>query len=56
MLHASPVIAAAAAIANALADTTGHRFTGLPISSEAIAQAGAHILLVENPRRAFAFA
>jgi len=34
-----PVIGAAAAIANAIADATGHRFTELPITSEAIAQA-----------------
>jgi CO/xanthine dehydrogenase Mo-binding subunit len=31
-----PVIAAAAAIANALADATGHRFTDLPITSAAV--------------------
>jgi CO/xanthine dehydrogenase Mo-binding subunit len=37
-----PVIAAAAAIANAVADATGQRFTELPITSEAIAQALAH--------------
>ena len=34
-----PVIAAAAAIANAVADATGHRFTELPIMSETIARA-----------------
>jgi CO/xanthine dehydrogenase Mo-binding subunit len=34
-----PVIAAGAAIANAVADATGHRFTDLPITSEAIVQA-----------------
>ena len=34
-----PVIAAAAAIANAVADATGHRFTELPITSEVIARA-----------------
>lgn len=34
-----PVIAAAAAIANALADATGQRFTELPITSQAIAEA-----------------
>jgi len=31
-----PVIAAGAAIANAVADATGHRFTDLPITGEAI--------------------
>jgi CO/xanthine dehydrogenase Mo-binding subunit len=34
-----PVIAAAAAIANAIADATGHRFTELPITTEAVARA-----------------
>jgi CO/xanthine dehydrogenase Mo-binding subunit len=34
-----PVIAAAAAIANAIADATGHRFTDLPITAEAVARA-----------------
>ena len=34
-----PVIAAAAAIANAVAAATGRRFTGLPITSEAIVSA-----------------
>jgi CO/xanthine dehydrogenase Mo-binding subunit len=34
-----PVIAAAAAIANAVADATGQRFTELPITGEAVAQA-----------------
>lgn len=36
-----PVIAAAAAIANALTDATGYRFTKLPVTSEAIARARA---------------
>jgi CO/xanthine dehydrogenase Mo-binding subunit len=34
-----PVVAAAAAIANAVADAVGHRFTELPITTEAVAQA-----------------
>ena len=34
-----PVIAAGAAIVNAVADATGHRFTELPITSEAIVRA-----------------
>ena len=34
-----PVIAAAAAIANAITAATGRRFTGLPITSEAIVAA-----------------
>jgi len=34
-----PVVAAPAAIANALADATGARFTDLPITSEALARA-----------------
>jgi CO/xanthine dehydrogenase Mo-binding subunit len=34
-----PVIGAAAAIANAIADATGHRFTDLPIASQAGAKA-----------------
>jgi CO/xanthine dehydrogenase Mo-binding subunit len=34
-----PVVAAGAAIANAVADATGHRFTELPITSEAVARA-----------------
>jgi CO/xanthine dehydrogenase Mo-binding subunit len=33
------VIAASSTIANAVADATGHRFTDLPITSEALAQA-----------------
>lgn len=35
-----PVVAAPAAIANAVADATGRRFTDLPITAEAIARAG----------------
>lgn len=35
-----PVVGAAAAIANAIADATGHRFTDLPITPDAIAAAG----------------
>ena len=34
-----PVIGAAAAIANAIADATGHRFTELPMTSDAVAKA-----------------
>jgi CO/xanthine dehydrogenase Mo-binding subunit len=34
-----PVVAAPAAIANAIADRAGRRFTELPITSEAIVQA-----------------
>jgi CO/xanthine dehydrogenase Mo-binding subunit len=34
-----PVVGAAAAIANAVADATGHRFTELPITSETVARA-----------------
>jgi CO/xanthine dehydrogenase Mo-binding subunit len=34
-----PVVAAPAAIANAIADGSGRRFTELPITSEAIVQA-----------------
>ncbi len=34
-----PVVGAPAAIANAIADATGHRFTNLPITSEAICRA-----------------
>ena len=34
-----PVVAAAAAVANAVADATGHRFTELPITSEMVVRA-----------------
>jgi CO/xanthine dehydrogenase Mo-binding subunit len=34
-----PVVGAPAAVANALADATGHRFTELPVTAEAVAQA-----------------
>jgi CO/xanthine dehydrogenase Mo-binding subunit len=39
-----PVVAAPAAIANAVADATGRRFTELPITSEAVRRA-----LGDNP-------
>jgi CO/xanthine dehydrogenase Mo-binding subunit len=34
-----PVIGTAAAIANAVADATGHRFTELPITAESVVRA-----------------
>jgi CO/xanthine dehydrogenase Mo-binding subunit len=34
-----PVVGAPAAVANALADATGHRFTALPVTAEAVVQA-----------------
>jgi CO/xanthine dehydrogenase Mo-binding subunit len=34
-----PVVGAPAAIANAVRDATGHRFTELPITSEAVTRA-----------------
>jgi CO/xanthine dehydrogenase Mo-binding subunit len=44
-----PVVAAPAAIANAIAEATGRRFTELPITSEAIVQALARTAADERP-------
>lgn len=49
-----PVVGAAAAFANAVADATGQRFTELPITSEAVVQAAGAAR--REPRRASAAA
>jgi CO/xanthine dehydrogenase Mo-binding subunit len=43
-----PVVAGGAAIANAIADATGVRFTALPITSDAIARATAESVATEQ--------